>query len=152
MKISVRGKTDGLSKRSTRYICHQVSELLLTPRLSKNIFLQIQYMKLDGDTWGYCSPVDYESRSCREFEILIHSGISKVNQVKTLVHEMVHLKQFAKGELKQYHNENYRWLGKRVTLPPDEYLNLPWEVEAVEYEKILCEKLAEISRRENITL
>jgi hypothetical protein len=152
MKISVRGKTDGLTKNSTRYICKQASELLLSPKLSNNIYVQIQYMKLEDDSWGYCSPTDFECRLHREFEILINSQISKINQVKTLVHEMVHLKQFAKGEFKQYQNESYSWLGKRMQISSEDYYNMPWEIEAVEMERTLCQEIAKKMKVDKISL
>lgn len=152
MKISVRGKTNGLSKRSTKYICNQISDMLLSSRLSKNIYVQIQYMRLEEGTWGYCSPVDFESRQHREFEILIDSEISKEKQLKTLVHELVHLKQFAKGEFKQYEGYNYRWLGKKISISSEDYDTLPWEIEAISSEKTLCEQLAKKMKLDNITV
>jgi hypothetical protein len=47
---------------------------------------------------------------------------------ETLAHEMVHVKQMAKGHLKQKNGVDF-WRGKRYT-KRTAYLNRPWEVEA----------------------
>jgi len=57
--------------------------------------------------------------------------------IKTLAHEFVHLKQFAKGELK-FLNKHNMWNG-RVFCHSSNYNNTPWEKEATEFENLLFE-------------
>lgn len=59
----------------------------------------------------------------------------------TLAHEMVHVKQFAKGHF-QIVDGKYFWMGKRVTKRV-KYLDQPWEVEAFSRQEILFRKAAE---------
>lgn len=59
----------------------------------------------------------------------------------TLAHEMVHVKQFAKGHF-QIVNDKYFWMGKRVTKRV-KYLDLPWEAEAFARQEILFRKAIE---------
>jgi hypothetical protein len=63
----------------------------------------------------------------REFDIEIKRTRGKKTSLITLAHEMVHLKQFAKGELSDDHN---KWMGKRINSDKIEYDDQPWEQEA----------------------
>jgi hypothetical protein len=54
--------------------------------------------------------------------------------IKTLAHEFVHLKQFAKLELNE---ENNKWKKTFVDTDAVSYHDLPWEVEAACLEEIL---------------
>ncbi len=53
----------------------------------------------------------------------------------TLAHEMVHVKQMAKGTLKTIKGVNY-WNGKRYS-NRTKYLNQPWEIEAFSKQELL---------------
>ena len=59
----------------------------------------------------------------------------------TLAHEMVHVKQFAKGQLHTEGDKNY-WMGERVTHRV-KYLDQPWEVEAFQRQEILFRRAVE---------
>ena len=59
----------------------------------------------------------------------------------TLAHEMVHVKQFAKGHF-QIVDGKYFWMGKRVTRRV-KYLDQPWEREAFSKQEILFRKAIE---------
>jgi hypothetical protein len=59
----------------------------------------------------------------------------------TLAHEMVHVKQFAKGQFVTEGNRQF-WMGKRVTKRV-KYLDQPWEVEAFSKQEILFRKAIE---------
>ncbi len=53
----------------------------------------------------------------------------------TLAHEMVHVKQIAKGYLKTVNGVNY-WNGRRYS-NRTKYLNQPWEIEAFSKQELL---------------
>ena len=59
----------------------------------------------------------------------------------TLAHEMVHVKQFAKGHFQIEDGKHY-WKGKRYT-KRTKYLDQPWEVEAFSRQEILFRKAIE---------
>jgi hypothetical protein len=80
---------------------------------------------------GFCNPFDFDERSPREFELLLNRNLSKSEQLITIAHEMVHVKQFALNEWKVYDNDEYRWRGKKVRHPRKKHFNLPWEKEAI---------------------
>ena len=59
----------------------------------------------------------------------------------TLAHEMVHVKQLAKGTLKNINGVNF-WNGKRFR-KNHKYLNQPWEIEAFSKQELLFRKTIE---------
>lgn len=59
----------------------------------------------------------------------------------TLAHEMVHVKQFARGQFVSEGNKQF-WMGRRVT-KRTKYLDQPWEVEAFSKQEILFRKAIE---------
>lgn len=80
----------------------------------------------------------------------LESRLPQHQLIETIAHEMVHVKQFAKGQLKHVQARNGRivdmWLGKRVRAT---YWNSPWEREAYRREKELTHKLAGLIQRKN---
>jgi hypothetical protein len=79
------------------------------------------------------------SRKAREFEIEIHSGIGASEILKTLAHEMTHIKQYVYGET----NETLtRWKGIKVDSDNLDYWVQPWEIEAHGMESGLFSKFA----------
>ena len=66
----------------------------------------------------------------REFEVILNSSIGKRAQLITLAHEIVHVKQHAKGELKSLLRERTeRWKGTYIKEDVS-YFEKPWEIEA----------------------
>jgi len=59
-----------------------------------------------------------------------------------LAHEMVHVKQYARGQITHGKNLNSRfWMGKKFK---GHYYDLPWEVEAFSKERVLANKVFQI--------
>ena len=52
----------------------------------------------------------------------------------TLAHEMVHVKQYAKGEINVWLN---KWHKQKIDTDTVPYEQLPWEIEANTYERLL---------------
>ena len=67
----------------------------------------------------------------REYEIEVNKNQSLEDLCVTLCHEMVHVKQYVRKEL--FSDVNFY-------KTREEYLNLPWEVEAYEKQEILYKK------------
>lgn len=63
----------------------------------------------------------------------------------TLAHEMVHVKQRARGQLKYYTDHKGKtvclWMGKRYKT---EYYDSPWEIEAFSRERVLANKVSQL--------
>ena len=93
---------------------------------------------------GNCTWLD-EAYRPREFEIEIDSWLKPRHLLTTLAHELVHVKQYAKTELKQLQTNDYVWQGNRVLKSVDSFthLRLPWEIEARGMEEVLFLEWAE---------
>ena len=79
----------------------------------------------------------------RSFEIEIQKGLSFDEIVKTLCHEMVHVKQYARNEMTDsYLKRQMRWRNRFIKKNTS-YSKLPWEREAYYWEKRLYEKYFE---------
>ena len=60
----------------------------------------------------------------------------------TLAHEMVHVKQLAKGVLKNKQNGVNIWAGKRYS-SKTAYLDMPWEIEAFSKQELILRRAFE---------
>jgi len=61
----------------------------------------------------------------------------------TLAHEMVHVRQLAKGQMKFLPNQARIWMGKRYT-KRTHYLDQPWELDAFARQEIVFRKAIEL--------
>lgn len=67
----------------------------------------------------------------------------------TIAHEMIHIKQFIKGELSYSSNNNFMWMGEEcLTYEKDRkiyklYKQFPWEIEAFSKSKDLVKMFLE---------
>lgn len=134
MKLSIRGKNNKISKKEVRYMLNFFGKILLGKRLCKNISITLDFKSIAPAFWGLSSPV-YDERYSRDFSIIIDPKLSKVKQIATIAHEMVHVMQFAKGQFDLLHGDEYRWMGKKVTIKS--YKKMPWETEARRSESYL---------------
>lgn len=81
---------------------------------------------------------DDDNLRAREFIIKVDRALTKRKMLLTLAHEAVHMKQYAKGELKYYlRGAPCRWKGVAIDERSTLYDDLPWEKEAWELEHIL---------------
>ena len=122
-------------------------EKLLGKRMSKNITLEIKLtreLKKKEQAYGYCHVSDDNLNRPREFAIELDASMKHpLDQILTwLAHEMVHLKQFVRGELCDYATGSVQWKSKRYSRNV-KYSEQPWEKEAYRLEDKLYEEFAE---------
>lgn len=86
--------------------------------------------------YAECEYVD-DDVNCREFTIYIDTTLDLLTFLETMMHEMVHVKQFAKGEMKDYTRNPslIRWKKEQIDIENTDYWDLPWEIEAHGREK-----------------
>lgn len=122
-------------KRATKFYAEQ----LLSEKELRDIYIRIKFSK-KLDVFGYASVEDDTlSKKPKEFLIEVHSGIGAPDIFKTIAHEMVHIKQYACGELDETLTT---WKGKRVDSNDMDYYDHPWEIEAQGLEVSLFAKFA----------
>ena len=122
-------------------------QYLISKRLLDNINLKVKFNQ-NLSVYAFASIEDYNaSGKAREFLIEIHPWIGSREILKTLAHEMVHIKQFAYNET----NETLsRWKGTPIDSDTVDYYQHPWEMEAYSldtglfYKFAVAEKLWEI--------
>ena len=130
---------DKFSEQLQQEVCDAVnffSDQLFSTKLCKNIVIELElksYFKDHGD----CEVLEYNSqRKPRSFKIRLRKKKSHKSLIKTLAHELVHVKQFALGEMSEFHD---RWRDG-VDHKDTEYFDLPWEIEARMMEHVLYDK------------
>ena len=129
MKIYMRGSNKRVPSREIRFAAQFYAHMLLGPRLSNLVTVFINNAK-EGKLMGSASWLD-DNTNPRKFEIYIDPGLSRKAYLQTLAHEFVHVKQYAKGELKTLFNKReLRWKGQYLNESDMHYFDLPWDVEA----------------------
>jgi hypothetical protein len=107
-------------------------------KLFNNIRLTVHFETFANDEgdYAYCDWTDGND-SCREFVIGVDRSLSKKETLLALAHEMVHLKQYAKGEMKDIWRpvRMVKWQGERYLHEEMDYWECPWEIEAYGREK-----------------
>lgn len=93
----------------------------LMPRM-RTLDITVKLSKPSG-ALGYCLELDTN----REFEIEADRTQPLRRLLETIAHEMVHVKQYARGEL---HPSADVWMGKTYNPKKVSYWDLPWEIEA----------------------
>ena len=121
-------------------------EVLLGKRMAKNILVEIKLtkeLKQKEQAYGFCHITDDDLDRPREFMIELDTSMkNSFDQILTwLAHEMVHLKQFVRGELYDYATGNVQW--KSRTYGRVHYSDQPWEKEAYRLETKLYEMFEE---------
>jgi hypothetical protein len=117
----------------------------LMPRMkSLDICVQLSNDMEHAD--GYCLAVDR-----REFVIEVDSRLKGDDFITALTHEMVHVKQYARGETKDVNTFTKSWKGEEYIAAystVDEYMALPWEAEAYELQEVLCNEYKQLKLKE----
>jgi len=120
--------------------------LLLGTRMVKNITLDIKLtkdLKKKEKAYGYCHIIDDNLNRPREFMIEVDASMKyPFDQILIwIAHEMVHLKQFVRGELCDYETGRVQW--KKRMYGRVHYEDQPWEREAYRLEEKLYNQFAE---------
>lgn len=112
-----------------------------------------QELKLKNSSWT----VDVRTKRGMRFEgtrgcvtyvapkylvMVLDSGLDYERLVLTIAHEMIHVKQYARGQIKhKLGRKTYYWMGKPIR---KQYFEQPWELEAFSKERILANKIFQI--------
>lgn len=107
-----------LNKHCPRMVDRMQVEICMTDLNKEKIWADVDYKSLDPQF--------------REFLIRVHNRMTPHQFIRTLMHELVHVKQYAKNEMKYYERdvENIKWKVKKININKTDYWDFPWEVEA----------------------
>lgn len=104
------------------------------PRMVDRILVRVggadRLLEIHGE-YGYCVYVDKDP-SQREFQIVLDNTMTPRVWIRTLMHELVHVKQYAKGEMVNYERSIsfVKWRQSKINVSKQEYWDWPWEIEA----------------------
>jgi len=115
-------------KKAERAIAQETVEWCLKKLLPRyrTIDVAVEFSKIDA--YGYCMEEDDKGRL---FTITLRKGLGLFELISTICHEMVHLKQYARRELRNV-NGNTMW--KKKAYNNIDYWDAPWEKEAYKLE------------------
>lgn len=113
-----------------------------TALIDRAVLFACEYLKLDIDLvvefetlqkyqCGFC---DYDEEY-NEAIVTVAKRLSQKEIIRTIFHELVHVKQYESGKLQN--GSPQRWLGVAIE---DKYENLPWELEAFDLEERMMRK------------
>ena len=112
------------------------ADKLLTKQLNRHIIVNVVFRK-NLSYLGLTYVDDYNSSGkLREFTLEIYRDQIEEEILKTLAHELVHVRQYSIGDLNE---EATLWQG-RLMESNLAYDNQPWEIEANELADILYEE------------
>ena len=139
MTIFCTGSTKDKRALAEKTVEWSIKKLGLSRMTSLNVNVILK--KMPEGEFGLCMTDDVMD-DIRNFNIEVNKNISLKDFVSTIIHEMVHVKQFAREEMSVY---GMRWKSKNIPEKTD-YMDLPWEKEAYRLE----EKLVKLIWEENI--
>ena len=140
MKVLVSGLRKQSKIDEVRNSLEFFASRLMTKRLSKTLTIKVQFLEeLEGGYAGTCESLVDGVRP-KKFGIQLKRSLPRSKLLRTLAHEMVHVKQYARGELDQYvrNNGKVRWKDRYYAYDSevdfrtmaDEYWDSPWEIDA----------------------
>ena len=133
MRIKIQGKHKQVHAKVVRSALQWYARDLM-PQLTTDIAIELNIVdnlvrdeQMDAAVTWLEDPV-----KPRKFVMEIDAGLGLQRTLEMLAHEMVHVKQFATGELVDNPSgKTVKWQGKRVSVRDDDgYWTLPWEIEA----------------------
>lgn len=136
--LIITGGTKFDKEVATKVIGFCLKKLLPKTR-TLEIEVRIKKFK-EADAVGYCLMGD----SNKEFEIEVAKGQTLKEFVTTLTHEMVHVKQYYRKEMKDTKTPDGHYLWKKNIIDGETlYKDLPWEIEAYDLQDKLATEIWE---------
>jgi hypothetical protein len=147
MYIRTSGKPSKIPLKDCKEAVKFYGRKLMRENLYHKVSLEIVFEQLKPKEYGYCE-WEYDNNRSRDFIITINKNLNKKQTLLVLAHEMVHVKQYAKGELKDYIKVNKsKWKNEIHDLDETDYWFQPWEIEAHGMEKGLYVRYMEYTKR-----
>jgi len=141
MMLTVRGGNAFQKKLAAAAVDFAKCEMLSKIR-TLDIILKIRkFTKEEGNVVGWCIYEDDDKVKHREFTIEVSGEQGIAAFIKTIMHEMVHVKQYALAEMREsYGNDKHRIYWKGTDHTKTAYTKSPWEKEAYRLQDKLYEK------------
>jgi hypothetical protein len=124
--MKITGKINSNIKLAIKYF----ADNLISTQLQRHISIRITLVS-NTDNYGEVEITDYNSRNQpRDFTLYIDKTLPEKEKIRTIAHELVHVKQYLYNELNE---QMTLWCGRKVSEDDFEnYFDRPWEKEAFE--------------------
>jgi hypothetical protein len=113
MNVTIYGKPSKCQRKIIRKAAHFYGSCLISNRLSNNVCITIKFKKnfLKREYfYGVCDALDINRP--RDFDIEIDADLTFEETLSVLAHELVHVKQYVTGQLKDYStSKKTKWKG-----------------------------------------
>lgn len=142
MYVITSGKPSRIPMKLCKQAVRYYGRILLSENLYHKLNITVAFEKFNPkiNEYAYCE-WEFENHRAKDYTITIDRNLSKRNMLIALAHEMIHVKQYAKGELKDYLKVNKsKWKGEIIDPEEVDYWDQPWEIEAHGREKELYYK------------
>jgi len=119
----------------------------------RRIYIDV-HLKNIPDADGYCENIalekeDFVGSSPRTFKLQINKTLHFMEMVSTIIHEMVHVKQYVNRELNDNHSA-IKWKSRHCSYNMS-YEDQPWEKEAFRLQdRLLSPLLTEVEFSTNV--
>jgi len=132
--VIVQGSEDALAVKK------QIMQYLDELDVRENVHLSVSFTTLVSE---YVKGMTFclnslASNTYQVIRVRIDARLNKTQQRRVLAHEMIHVKQFAKGELIVINSQQVIWKGQKYWCVGGSRKSAPWEDEAHQIDKILA--------------
>lgn len=141
MYVRTHGKNNKITKKELRNAARYMAGLLMSNRLCDNILVHIHSVdNLRNSSFPCrgCMRAIGTKKPPRKFNVYIDSLMGRREQLLALAHELTHVKQYAKAEVKELSNDKVKWLDEYHDDDIPYYFQ-PWEIESHGLERGLVE-------------
>ena len=135
MKLRIYGQNKKVAREELRLAVEIMLPRLLSDQMLRHITIYIrqQYSLRLGKVPVYAFVrIRGEKYPPRDFTIWLDTKQGKRSQLRSIAHELTHVKQYAKGEARTLKNGMVRW--KDTHCKHSYSFFTPWEVDATGYE------------------
>ncbi len=124
---------------------NQIAQYLAQLGVHENIYLSVNFSthmprKLAGMTFCLNAPAPNIHLAIR---VWVDARLDKTQQKLVLAHEMIHVKQYAKGELIIVDEQQMLWKGRKYYYRLSHNQQAPWENEAYRTDNLLAKQWKE---------
>ena len=132
MQLRFKGKNKKVHIQEFEFAAAFYAEKLMSKRLINKLSINISFDKIPKGVSGLTDPlIEYGDNPPRAFDIYIRTSMSRKNQLSTLAHEFVHVKQYARGEISCFlRGTKLKWQKDMICTEKLNYYEYPWEIEA----------------------
>jgi len=132
--MTITGKINSNVKLAIQYF----ADNLISKQLQRYVSIKVTLVA-NTDNYGEVEITDYNSKGLpRDFTLYIDKNLPEEEKIRTIAHELVHVKQYVYNELNE---QMTLWHGKKVSEDDYEnYFDRPWEKEAYELGDKLYER------------